>query len=438
MKFYDREKEILKLESIKLKADSIAQMTVVMGRRRVGKTELLIRATEPKALYFFVARKAESLLCKDFINEIEDKLDVEMVGEVDSFIKIFDFLMRISMKEKLTLIIDEFQDFNLMNSSIYSEIQKIWDKYHKESKMNLILCGSIFSLMKTIFQNSKEPLFGRATNFINLKPFETKVLKEILSDHNKDWKQEDLLALFVFTGGIVKYIQLLMDNCVYDYDSMLEYVLKEESLFINEGRNLLITEFGREYSVYFSILAAISEGYTRRNEIETLLKREIGGYLSRLEKDFDIITKSQPILSKSRTKQVRYVIKDPFLIFWFRFIYKYSHLIEIGNYEQLLTIVSRDYKVFSGRMLEQYFKVKLSESKKYSRIGGYWDRKGENEIDIVAIDDLNLEIDFFEVKRNPDKIKLKKLGDKVENFLKVHPELKEYTFKIQGLSLLDM
>ncbi len=264
------------------------------------------------------------------------------------------------------------------------------------------------------------------------------MLADILKDYNSTYTSEDLLALYTFTGGVPKYIQLLLDNGATTKTKMLNYILREESLFLTEGRNLLITEFGKEYSVYFSILATIAEGKTSRNEIENLLNREVGGYLTRLEKEYNLIKKQQPLLTKSRTKQIRYEITDPFLRFWFRFIYKYSYLIEIGNFSELQTIVERDYATFSGWALENYFKQQLKEEQKYSRIGSFWDRKGENEIDIITVDDERKIIQFFEVKRQEKKINRDVLMQKAQFFLSLHKELKSYKLDYKGLSLENM
>lgn len=87
-------------------------------------------------------------------------------------------------------------------------MQNIWDSYKDKSKINLILCGSIFSLMKNIFENSKEPLFGRATERIHLRPFNVITLKEILADNYPKFKAEDLLAFYTFTGGVEKTVKM--------------------------------------------------------------------------------------------------------------------------------------------------------------------------------------------------------------------------------------
>lgn len=439
MKFYNRESEIEHLHRIRELSLVEAQMTVVTGRRRIGKTQLLLRATEGHpTLYFFVARKAETLLCRDFQQEIERKLGILMVGSVDSFGELFRYLMILSKERAFNLIIDEFQEFYTVAPSVYSDMQNHWDYNKGESRMNLLLSGSVYSLMCKIFQGAKEPLFGRATAMIRVKPFATDVLKEILYNHNPNYTAEDLLSLYAFTGGVAKYVQLLMDSGATTCDRMIDYIISEESLFILEGKNMLIEEFGKEYTNYFSILSSIARGVNTRSEIEAAVGREIGGYLSRLEGDFSLISKSMPIYSKVSTKNVRYVLNDNFLTFWFRFVYKYSHIIEIGGYDSLREIVRRDYKTFSGVILERYFRDKFIESKAYSRIGGYWNRKRENEIDIVAVNELTGVVDIVEVKRKRESIDIELLEAKATYLRSAISEINPLEFNAFGLSMGDM
>ena len=439
MKFYNRELEIARLNEIQQRSLQSAQLTVVTGRRRIGKTQLLLKATENMpTLYFFVARKAESFLCQDFQQEIVEKLGETPLGESGSFATLFEYIMKLSTKKSFNLIIDEFQEFYNVAPSVYSDMQHYWDIYKDPSTLNLMVSGSISSLMYNIFQNAKEPLFGRATAMMRLVPFSTPVLKEILYDYNQHYTPEDLLALFTFTGGVAKYVQLLMDNGATTLETMLDYIVNEDSTFINEGKNILIEEFGKEYAVYFSILSCIARGENTRAKIEAVVDREIGGYLTKLENGYGIISKNIPLYSKVETKNVRYGIEDNFLSFWFRFIYKYSYIIEIGGYTQLKTIISRDYSTFSGKMLERYFKTKYMEQNMYTRLGGYWDRKGETEIDLIAIDEINNTAEIIEIKRNADKINLKTLNSKFDSFEKATGELKKYKIHIVGLSMDDM
>ena len=438
MKFYNREKEIDRLNEIKDCSAVNAQFTMVTGRRRIGKTQLVLKAYhDTPTLYFFVARKAEAFLCHDFQQEIAEKLNVPVLGDISSFGKLFKFLMQLSEQRAFTLIIDEFQEFFRVAPSVYSEIQHHWD-YHKEkSLINIIVCGSVHSLMYKIFENEKEPLFGRPTAKMSIKSFEIAVLKEILADHHPNFTNEDLLALYCFTGGVAKYVQQLMDGSATSYSQMLHYMIREDSTFLNEGKNMLIEEFGAEYATYFTILSAIARGENTRSKIEAVVNRETGGYLTRLERDYGLITKNLPIFSKVESKNVRYALEDNFLIFWFRFIYKYGYMLEVGNYEGLRTIIDRDYTTYSGKILEKYFRTKIIQTQNITHIGGYWDRKGENEIDLVVVNEFDKQAQLIEVKRNPDNIDFDLLRYKGENFLRATGELKDYQIAYSGLSLAN-
>lgn len=164
MRFYNREKELVLLDKIQELSYRTAQMTFVVGRRRIGKTSLLLKASEnTDYIYFFVAKKSEVLLCAEFVEEVKQKLNIPVFGTIKTFKELFGLLMEVSKTRRFTLIIDEFQEFTSVNSSVYSEMQNIWDNNKEQSKLNLILCGSVYSMMAKIFENSKEPLFGSYT-----------------------------------------------------------------------------------------------------------------------------------------------------------------------------------------------------------------------------------------------------------------------------------
>jgi len=439
MKFYDREEEQELLENIREASLQESQMTVLFGRRRIGKTQLALQCTAGNlTLYFFVARKAETLLCQDFVEEAENKLGLPIGGYV-SFAKLFRHLLIISRERPFNLIIDEFQDFQRTNPSIFSEIQREWDLNKGASRMNLIVSGSIYSLMHQIFEDRKEPLFSRAGQMIHLKPFKVEVLKEILADHNPSYHPDDLLALYSFTGGVAWYVNLFMTNKAYTKDKMIGLLARPNSPFLNEGKNLLIEEFGPDYSIYFSILECIAGGDYTRGEIENRLgKAEIGGYLAKLEKYYSLISKKRPIFSKENSKQVRYCIADNFLTFWFRFIYRYQGYIESGALKLVENIIRRDYDAFSGSMLERYFRDKFMQSGLYTDIGMYWNRKGENEIDLITLNDLDKTAAIYEIKRDEPRYSITKLEEKVTSLLEAEKELKKYSLDLGKLSLRDM
>lgn len=439
MKFFDREKEITLLKEINQKSLTNAQFTVLTGRRRIGKTTLVFKAYEKQPIvYLFVSRKSEKDLCRGFAKEIESKLGIPVLGSPAGFSEIFEYLMKLSKERHFTVFIDEFQDFKLVNPSIFSDMQRIWDLNKEQSKMNLIVGGSINSLMNEIFRDSKQPLYQRETRFIKLSNFPPVILKNILSCYYPGYHNDDLLALYSFTGGVAKYVELFMDNQIFTCREMVEFMIRDGSTFLDEGKVMLIGEFGKEYGTYFSILSAIAGGHTTRSEIEDLVGKEIGGYLSKLENDYELISKRQPIYEKTSNKNVAYFLRDNFLTFWFRFIFKFGYMLEIGAYKKLREVILRDYETFSGYMLERYFREKLADGEDFTRIGAWWDRKGTNEIDIVAAEDFEKRLDFIEVKRRPNRFKPALLEEKINFFFQSHKELASFTHTARCLSMEDM
>ena len=438
MKFYDREAEQQLLAEVLAQSRQEARMTVLMGRRRIGKTELSLRCGDDTTLYFFVGRKAEALLCRDFSEEITNKLGVPLLGRTDSFAAVFRYVLQLSESRPFTLVIDEFQNFQRVNPSVFSDMQRDWDLWRHRSRLNLIISGSVFTLMKRIFEDYKEPLFGRANEKLTLQPFRTGVLKEILSDFRPDYTPEDLLALFSITGGVAWYVALLLDRGKTSKDKMLRALTDDNSPFAAEGRNILIEEFGADYVVYFSILTCIASGMKTSAEIKNELGIDnISSYLARLEQYYGLISKHQPIFAKESSKKVRYQIDDCFLVFWFRFFFKYQALTENMALKALGTIISRDYDSLSGLMLERYFARKFREEGRYI-VGQWWDRRGFNEIDLVVVDPVGREAWAYEVKKDAARYDAATLDRKVEAMLAQTPELRRMTMHTGLLCLQDM
>lgn len=424
------------MEKIRKRSITGAQMTFITGRRRVGKTSLMKKAFEGTTfLYFFIAKKSEELLCAEFVEEVKRTLQVDIFGQINTFEALFAFLMNLSKERNFTLVLDEFQEFYAINPSVYSSMQNIWDAGKDKGKINLVLCGSVYSLMYKIFENAHEPLFGRADNRLRITPFELNTLKEILNDYRPEYTSEDLLTFYMITGGIAKYVELLVSEKAFCHEDIMDVVLLENSFFVDEGKNVLVEEFGRDYTNYFSILSLIASSKTSRSEIESVIQSNVGGFLDRLEKDYDLIQKVRPVFSKPGGRLLRYRIKDNFLNFWFRFFYKYWSAVEIGNIGFIKEIVMRDYKVYSGIILERYFLQHFIESKAYSQVGAYWERKNQNEIDVVAVNDLSCEMLIGEVKRNKDKINPEVLKAKAERLITTHPD---YHITFTSLSMEDM
>lgn len=417
MKFYNREKELEALQKVREAAFSgHSKLTVLTGRRRIGKTSLIFKSCEATpTVYLFVKRSNEADLCAKFTETIVQALNVLIPGKISNFANLFEFIMDLGTRMKFNLVIDEFQEFYNINPSVYSSMQDSWDRFRTKSTVNLIVSGSVYTLMERIFKGEKEPLYGRSDRILKLQPFTTSVLKQILADYKPSYTHEDLLALYTFTGGIPKYVELLMDSGSTDLESMITFMTQPDSPFVDEGSTLLVQEFGKKYGNYFSILGAIANGENTIAVIEARLGIGLGGLMKRLEEDYEVITKKRPILSKEGTQNLRYEINDLFLRFWFRYFDKYQSLIEIGNLEGLAQLIKNDYPTYSGISLEYYFRQRMRESFEFLNIGSWWQSKGDPcEIDIVGLYLDNKRALIVEVKRQRKNFKPELLQKKIE------------------------
>lgn len=437
MQFYDRTNELAILQENERQSYENAVFTVLMGRRRVGKTSLITKAMEGKEYaYLFVSKDSEALLCQNFQRDLEQQIGLIIYGEITRFKDLFEVIMQEAQRRHLTIVFDEFQTLYKINPGIFGDIQNIWDRYKGNANINLIVLGSIQSLMKRIFEEKSEPLYGRPTSKLILRPFTINVMKQILCDANPDYSTEDLLCLYAITGGVAKYIELFIDAKCYTKEKMLNYVCRQDSYFLTEGKDLLNQEFSGEFSTYFSVLQVIASGKTKRSEIDSTLQKDTGAFLQNLESKYELISRMKPLLAKQNGKVTAYEIRDNFLRFWFRFIYPYQSLIERNLFSLLRSNIANNYEGFTGRTLERYFQDKLMETEQFTQVGNWWDRKGQNEIDLIAINEFDHSGIVAEIKRNAYKISLTKLQEKVSAL--PNKDFGAYDLELKGLSLDDM
>lgn len=436
MRFYDREVEIRELQRLDDLANETAQFTVLMGRRRTGKTTLMTHALEGRNyLYFFIGKKAEPLQCQYFQQQAERELGLHIHGQLTSFARLLEELLIFSKSRKLTIIIDEFQRLEDIGNGVIGDIQQVWDKYQAEARVHLIACGSIYNMMKRIFEDRREPLFGRKTARIDLKPFSISVMKQILKDYHPEYTSEDLLMLYAVTGGVAKYVAQLMDEGCRSWEDMLAAVCRPSSIFLEEGTELLVGEFGRKFQIYYSILQLIASGKTSQSEIDSIIGKNTGRYLDTLETEYSLIRKRRPLWAKPNSQGVKFYIDDCFLNFWFRFVESNRSLVELGKLDMLEETIRNEYTQFSGLVLEKYFRQLYGEKERVTEVSHWWDNRGENEIDLIALQRLDRRATVAEVKRNPQKYDDKALARKYEQIKK---HLKGYQVSLIGLSMTDM
>ena len=436
MKFYGRNQEIIRLLQLDEQSQATSVFTLLLGRRRTGKTTLVKHAFQSKPLlYFFVSSKTEAMICKEFQQSVESLLGFHIYGQVDKFASLLRELMIYSQQYHVTLMIDEFQRLYDINPAIMSEIQDVWDTYKDKAHIHLIACGSVYSMMLKIFRDKKEPLFGRATAEIRLQPFSTELLKQILSDNNPHYTSEDLLMLYTISGGVAKYVELLIDAGATDKDAIIDAVCKNGSVFLNEGLELLVGEFGKRYQIYFSILELIANGMTSQSQIDSIIGTNTGRYLNTLEEEYNLIQKVRPMFAKPNSHGIKYALHDNFLTFWFRFIESNRSLVEMSKMDLLKEIIQNGYVQFSGLMLERYFRQMYAEKERTTEVGRWWNTRSEDEIDMIAIERLDKRVTVAEVKRNANKINMEATKARFAN---IRSHFRGYEVNFIPLSLEDM
>ena len=227
MKFYNRTSEIKELQRIqKLSFDSYSRMTVITGRQRIGKTSLVVEATkgEGSTVYLFVSRKNETTLCEEFTLLISFGLGTYVPPEIKSFRSLFQMVMELAKTRKFNLIIDEFQEFEYVNLSVYSDVQNLWDQYRKQTYLKLILMGSVFSMMHKVFEGYKEPLFEK---YFRLKMMESQQYSAIGSwrERKKGKDTDEINIIGLFAGdkkALIAEVKRLRRN--YDHKEFMEKI----------------------------------------------------------------------------------------------------------------------------------------------------------------------------------------------------------------------
>ena len=421
MKFQGRKNELAILERARQGAlQGPSRMTVVTGRRRIGKTTLIKKSVEnERKLYLFVASTSEAVLCERFARDAKNALGIFVPAGLTSFADLFEWLMISSKEAPFTLIIDEFQNFLSVNESVYSLMQDIWDRLKDETHLHLVLSGSSYSMMKKIFEDAHQPLFGRATTKLTLRAFSPSDIKGVLAAETSDYTHDDLLALYTLTGGVPFYVADLLDNGAVTREKMIEWMLTPGTIYLMEGRDLLRLEIGNQSERYQAVLGVMAGGATKMAEIsEKSGVDNVSAYLERLE-GYGFVEKQRPIFAKANSRNVRWTIKDPFLRFWFRFISPDEGLLEAGFPESTIEKIKTDYPTFSGPILERWFREALMESGRYRAVGSWWNSArgaggGQSEVDVVAVSIDGKKVYVAEVKRQRKSFREHEFRDKVE------------------------
>lgn len=416
MRFINREIELNAFWELDLLSRKKLFVVALYGLRRVGKTRLLLKFLRDVAsghgslngtgygfggngLYFFVNKnKTSADLLKEFQEVIRNIHVLGKFEEIKSWDEFFQLLMT---RETPPIVFDEFQNFKFVEPSIFGILQKNIDINENKPGM-IILSGSIIGLMKKLFKNSKEPLYGRIKKGIKLEPLQLSSCFEIGKELKLE--KEELFKLYFLFGGYPKYYVVLEDfnlqgktaneiiqNLIFAKDAPLE----------DEVNSILSQEFGGRSGVYYSILEAIANGNNTLSKIAGYLNipaTSITRQINELKDLFELIELEIPYCGKRGV----YRIRHPLLQFWFSQIYKnYSDY--VSRRPELIDSIKRNLDSVYGRSFERVAREFLIKELKLTEARRQWGKiqnaeKGKNTYEIDTIGRNGMDTFVFEFK----------------------------------------
>ena len=389
-----------------------AQLIIIYGRRRVGKTMLLKEFLKNrKGVYFLATADSMGENIKGLAEKFAELTGKEYFMEVKDFGRLFRYLADEIREERIAVILDEFQYLMSLEPGILSVLQKAWDEHLKGTNIFLVLCGSSMGMMERIMEY-KSPLYGRRTGQWKVEPFDIKGIAKMFPNRS----MEELVKIYAVFGGIPFYLDLVKELGVEEAIKM-KILRKGEVLY--EEPEFLLREELREPRVYKLILKGLALGYETLGELVNftgLDRGHLSRYLDTLER-LDLVGYELPY---GRRKRGRYFIKDNFFNFWFRFVYPNFGDLELGLVDEVWAKIERELNAYYGKSFEKLVREMLRQriidfgQKKVAR----WWHKGE-EIDAIAELDngmLFVEVKWSEPRRREAERVLERLKKKAERF----------------------
>lgn len=392
MVFIGRENELKDLE--KQYKSEVFELSVIYGRRRVGKTTLINKFIEEKEnTGYFIGIESSLTYNLDMLSKAIYQATnySENLPSFTNLTEAFTFLFEEAQEKRIVFVIDEYPYLANAEPSVSSELQAVIDKYRSTSNLMMILCGSSMSFMENQVLGYKSPLYGRRTAQYKINPFTYLESREYLTSFN----YEEAAILFSITGGVAEYLSFVDPNKSLK-ENIIDLFLTPRSRLFEEPANLLQQEL-REPRTYNDILSAIANGATRHSEISSktgLSSGALGNYLKSLI-ELGIIEKRTPLGEKEGRKSI-YVIVDGMYRFWHQLVRPNIQAIELRQSERVYEEKVKDGLAdFMGFAFEQMAKEYLEAVIQKNQIPFYIEEYGiwwgnnpyeqrQEEIDLVA------------------------------------------------------
>ncbi|MBI2995625.1 MAG: AAA family ATPase [Candidatus Melainabacteria bacterium] len=313
------------------------ELLVIYGRRRIGKSTLLLELIKNKTSVYFQASEATA---KDSLNDfskvlLHNKL-IEEFFTFNDWEDAFELLSEKSKNERLLIVLDEIQFIANEHKGWMSKLQRFWDQKGSKSNMVIILCTSHISFMESKVISYKAPLYGRITGVLKLEPFNYIDASLFVEKYNP---VEKLYTYSIF-GGTPAYLSLLDEKMSWE-ENVIEKILPPNERLFDEPNLILKSEL-REITKYSQILLSVSTGATKMKDITSRLSMsasEISQYLKILI-ELGYMQKEIPVNEdEMKSRKAIYKLKDPLFYFWYRFILPNQSLLKLGNQKDVFNKV---------------------------------------------------------------------------------------------------
>lgn len=386
--FVNRVSELDLLE--KQYASGKAEFFVLYGRRRVGKTELLVRFCEGKRAVFFIADLGSEISLRTSLSQAVNAV-LFGANQIDAVYStweaLFQALGRATQNERLVVVLDEFPYLAAAYAPLASILQRVWDQSLKNSQIMLILCGSYIGMMEETVLGYQAPLYGRRTGQYFLEPLQFKNARSFYPFFDR----EDQVRAYAIYGGTPTYLQTLQSQLSLK-ENIQDGILNRGSFLYDEVRFVLQQEL-REPRNYFAVLQAIAAGKTRLNEIKQATGiNGASAYLDTLQR-LHLVERIVPVTETKPQKSRRgiYRLKDQFLRFWFCYVHPNRSQLERGGSQIILeNQVMPQIEHFSSLAFEEICQQVLWQMGLDGKlpfipasIGRWW--RANEEIDLVVL-----------------------------------------------------
>jgi hypothetical protein len=419
----------------------------ISGRRRIGKTRLVLELLQPQ--------RRERVL---YI-QIPDSDPAGVVSTARDFMQNFgvsaplphdlrSLAVRIGelCAEGWIVALDEFQYFN--RQALYpftSELQSVVDRLAAtpEARGGLIVLGSLHTEMQALLEDRSAPLYQRSTATINLGHLDIASLLELLEVH-ADTSPERLLFLWNLFEGVPKFYRDCFEQGVINADrrTLLEKMFfSSSSPLRTEAENWFLKELKGRYDLVLKYVArnpgcTHAELQSHADSVEPANSSQVGGYLKILEERYELVEKRLPAFAKPRARQGHYTIRDNFLRSWLDALAMPTAainfrplpvLVEQAD-QRLMTVEGHGLERLVGQLYEERSRLGIGDFPLTSPIKGWWDRRGDTEIDLVALDESSKRLRLGSCKRSELALikDLERFDGHVSRFLKAFPHLSDW------------